>query len=230
MRPPDALLAALVHGPAELLPISSSAHAALVGDVDRRTATALHASSAAALVVGLRDERAAVLRRLTPRRVAMHLLAGGIPSAAGLRLRDARPRGVVPGLLAGSVALVLADRRRGSRSRWEAGPGDGLALGLAQAAALVPGVSRNGATLAAARWRGFAPEEANRLSREVGLPVTVGAVLAGGGGASPPALLAAFAATLASLPLLRLVDRGPLWPWALYRAVLALALVRGSRR
>ena len=219
-------LAALIHGPAELLPVSSSAHAQLLGT--RQEATGLHAGSAAALLAGRRDEARDVLRRLSGRRLAMHLVAGAIPSAAGLALRG-RTFTPVPGLIAGSAALVLADRRRGARSRWDAGPRDGLWLGIAQAAALIPGVSRNGATLVAARLLGFSTAEANRLSREVGLPVTAGAVLVGGQLRARPLALS-FLATLASLPLLRLVDRGPLWPWAIYRCGLALALMRGSRR
>src|SRR4029077_19131937 len=48
-------------------------------------------------------------------------------------------------------------------------------LGLAQACAMVPGVSRAGATLAAARALGFARPDAVRLSRGIGVPVIVGA-------------------------------------------------------
>ena len=52
---------------------------------------------------------------------------------------------------------------------------DGVWLGLAQAAALFPGVSRSGATRAAARARGFDRADAAELSREVALPVLAGA-------------------------------------------------------
>jgi undecaprenyl-diphosphatase len=135
------------------------------------------------------------------------------------------------GQLAGAALLLGADRRRGERSRWEAGPADGAWLGLAQAAALWPGVSRNGATLAAARLRGFSPQEANPLSREVGVPVTAGALLLTRRRPRALPALAAFASALATLPLVRLVDRGgPLWPWAAYRAGLSLALLRESPR
>ena len=58
-----------------------------------------------------------------------------------------------------------------------AGVSDGLALGLAQALALIPGVSRSGATLAAARARGFSHQDADLLSWTVGLPVITGATL-----------------------------------------------------
>jgi undecaprenyl-diphosphatase len=90
--------------------------------------------------------------------------------------------------------------------------------------------SRNGATLAVARLRGFAPAEANPLSREVGVPVTLGAVLLRRGGVTP-GTVAAFGSALATLPLLRRVDAGgPLWPWAAERAGLALVVLRESRR
>ena len=227
------LLLGLIQGPAELLPVSSSGHVAaaralwgLEGDE-----VALHAGSLAALVLGCRGEAFAILRRLTWRRLGMHGLAGGIPAVAGFALeRRAAALPVVPGLLAGAALLVAAERAGGERTRWDAGPADGAWLGLAQAAALWPGVSRNGATLAAARWRGFAREEANPLSREVGVPVTLGAVLLRRGGLTT-GTAAAFASALAALPLLRVVDRGgPLWPWALERAGLALVLLRESRR
>lgn len=179
-RDADVLLLGLIQGPAELLPVSSSGHVAaaravwgLEGDE-----VALHAGSLAALVLGCRREALEILRRLTWRRVGMHLLAGGIPAAAGFALeRRAATLPVVPGLLGGAALLLAAERAGGSRTRWDAGPADGAWLGLAQAAALWPGVSRNGATLAAARRRGFARTEANPLSREVGVPVTLGAVV-----------------------------------------------------
>jgi len=181
-------------------------------------------------VLGRRAEAATILRRLTWRRTGMHLLAGAIPAAVGFALEQTRPRRpVLPGLLVGALLLLVAERADGTRSRWDAGPADGVWLGIGQAAALWPGVSRNGATLAVARLRGFAPEEANPLSREVGVPVTLGAVALRRGGVTP-GTAAAFASALATLPLLGVVDRGgPLWPWAAERAGLALMLLRQSR-
>ena len=74
--------------------------------------------------------------------------------------------------------MAAADRLGpGGRSRDDANWRDALALGLAQACALVPGVSRNGATLAAARARGFDRADANALSRHVALPIIVGATV-----------------------------------------------------
>ena len=71
--------------------------------------------------------------------------------------------------------MTMADRREGGRSDvGEAGLREGLILGVAQALALVPGVSRNGATLAAGRALGFDRVASQRLSWAVGLPVLLG--------------------------------------------------------
>ena len=121
--------------------------------------------------------------------------------------------------------------------------GDSLALGIAQACALIPGVSRNGATLTAARARGFRRADANALSRHVALPVIVGATvlkgarLAGRGlppgvaGAFAAGIVASFVSTLASVRIIRAVERDrPLAPYAAYRLVLAAVVLRRAGR
>jgi undecaprenyl-diphosphatase len=98
--------------------------------------------------------------------------------------------------------------------------------------------------LAAARWRGFTREDANRLSRHVALPVIAGATLLKGvrltrrglpaGTAVPFAAGAAasFASTLGSTWLIRQVERDrSLLPYAAYRIALAgTVIVRLTRR
>jgi undecaprenyl-diphosphatase len=233
MAPRSEALLGLIQGPAELLPVSSSGHveaARLVWGLEGDE-VALHTGSLAALVLGCRHEAWGILRRLSARRVGMHLLAGGIPAAIGYAVEKRAPRRpVVPGLVFGAALLAAAGGVEGDRSRWDAGPADGVWLGFAQAAALWPGVSRNGATLAVARMRGFSPTEANPLSREVGVPVTLGAVLLRRGGVNV-GTAAAFLSALATFPAMRWVDRGGrLWPFAAERVGLALLLLRQSRR
>jgi undecaprenyl-diphosphatase len=231
----------LLQGPAELLPVSSSGHleaipwllgwetARLPGEERKALAVALHAGTAVALVVGLGRE----LRPLSPARMAA---AVAPPALAGLLLErpiEARlggPRSLAAGLLAGSVAMCLADRAPRRRRRADATPGDGAWLGLAQACALVPGVSRSAATLAAARARGFDRPDAARLSLEAALPVLAAATVlkaARGGLRSEhvPGAAASLLATLAARPLWRLVATSPLAPWAVERAGLAALLV-----
>jgi undecaprenyl-diphosphatase len=139
--------------------------------------------------------------------------------------------------------MAVADRSPQELGPGDAGPLDGLALGIAQAAALVPGVSRNGATLAAARLRRFDRAQANLLSRTVALPVIAGATLLKGarmrrrrlrpgrGAASAAGVAAAFASTLASQRLIALVERDrALWPYAAYRLALAAVVMAAARR
>jgi undecaprenyl-diphosphatase len=255
-----ALVLGAVQGPAELLPVSSSAHLSLVpwfagwrwDELRPKTRkdleVALHAGTAVALVAAQRRAIADEVRRLdTGRGVALGL-AAAIPAAVGFVLerqieeRLGGPRTIAAGLVAGAVAMLLADCRPQDRHGKELGPADGLALGAAQAAALFPGVSRTGATIAAARWRRFSRDQANALSRTVALPVVAGAAalrlrrmrrgdrdpavrrgIAAGG-------LAAVASTLASQRLIPLRDRHRPWPYAAYRLALAVAIVAKLHR
>jgi undecaprenyl-diphosphatase len=261
LTPGRAFLLGLIQGPAELLPVSSSAHLALVPwlarwNLDELAAeerksfdVAVHAGAAAALLVGQRRRIAQELRRFDARRALVVGLSFVPPAIVGYALerpierRLGGPAPTATGLLAGSAAMVLADRRPQRRGRGDAGPTDGLALGLAQATALVPGVSRNGATLAAARWRGFTREQANLLSRTVALPVIGGAALLKAARlrsrrtdpflrrAIAAGTVTAFASTLAWQRLIEQVERDrALWPYAAYRTALAaLVLARLSR-
>jgi undecaprenyl-diphosphatase len=277
-----------VQGPTEVLPVSSSAHIALLPrlagwphalqepELRNSLEVALHAGTAAALVLALRGELGQALHELNGGALASAALALAPPAFAGylmeqrLERRPSSPHALAAGLVVGAAGMAWADTRPEIRSRTDYGPRDGLALGLAQALALLPGVSRNGATLTAARARGFAREDAQALSWRVGLPVIAGAAglkasrlarsrvtrASGTGrfqgasgadtslseprcsqrGAPPgaaPALAvgtgAAFLSTLACASLIRPGRRArALWPFALYRAGLALAAVASS--
>lgn len=246
-----AVLGAL-HGAAELLPISSSGHVTLVpwllgwpyGELDPELRKAfevvLHAGTAAALLIALRDEVGEAAGDLTARRIGLILLSFAPPAALGYALerpieeRLGTPGTIAAGLAAGSVLMALSDLAPQQRGREDVGALDALLLGVAQAAALVPGVSRNGATLAAARARRFTREDANVLSRHAALPIIVGACLLKGtrlarrglpGGTAPAFAAgagASFASTLGSTWLIRQVERDrSLLPYAAYRTALA---------
>lgn len=249
-----------VQGPTELLPISSSAHLALIpwfagwgwDEIEPETRKsfeiALHAGTAVALLIGQRQVIAAELAQFDARRAAFVALSFAPPAIVGyaferqIEQRLGGPRSIAAGLAAGAVAMVAADRRPQQRGHGDADPIDGLALGIAQAAALMPGVSRNGATLTAARWRRFTREHANLLSRTVALPVIVGATALKAarwrrrgipselGRSLAAGVAASFASTLASQRLIALVERDrALWPYAAYRIALATAVVGRMR-
>jgi undecaprenyl-diphosphatase len=165
--------------------VSSSGHLALVPrllgwrygslppEARKSFEVALHLGSAPALAV-------AAARAGGPGWSLRELvLTLGPPAAAGLALegpierRLGGVRSVALAQLVAGAALLAADHRPGRRRR-PAG-GDQLAVGLAQAVALVPGVSRSGAALTAARWRGLSRDGAAALALRAALPVTAGA-------------------------------------------------------
>jgi undecaprenyl-diphosphatase len=301
LRLRHAIALGLLHGPTELLPISSSAHTTLLpwlahqpyGELDpelrKSFEVALHAGAATALLLrppwrdralcgGACEASASETTAseattrgsgaLPPRQVSTRLgfLACAIapPAFAGYTLdgpierRLGTPATIAGGLLAGSVAMGVAEMRakkgRPTRTRGarlfatpthrpsHVDSRDGIALGIAQSLALFPGVSRSGATIAAARARGFSRRDADRLSWEVGLPVIAGAAalrgaqLAHGGIPREPALplaagaVSALFSTLASARALTPEARARLLPACiLYRGMLALLVIRRMR-
>ena len=254
MRPPaepralETIALGLLQGPAELLPVSSTAHVELIGrrlggyarlDAAGRKelAVALHTGSALALAAaGLpRRERLAPLAVATlPAALAGLLLEGPVER------RLSAPGALAAGLLAGSAALAAADRRPQLRTAAEADAADALVIGLGQAAALAPGVSRSGAVRAVARARGFTRAAAAELAAETALPVLAGATALKGvrlARRRPPAralaalgagALAAAASTAAARVLVRRSEP-PAAVWAAYRVALAAAVLRRWR-
>src|SRR5215216_1160227 len=138
MRPPErsrelprahALALGALHGPTELLPVSSSAHTTLVPwlldwpypdlDPELRKAfeVALHAGTAAALLIGLRDEVATAARGFDSRRAVLVLGSFVPPAIVGYTLerpierRLGTPATIAVGLLIGSAAMTVADAR-----------------------------------------------------------------------------------------------------------------------
>lgn len=257
-----ALALGAIQGPAELLPISSSGHLALVprlldwpyADLDselrKSFEVALHAGTALALLIGLRHEVSQYARDFSGRNL-LTLTLSFMPAAViasryerVIEQRLGEPVPVALALLGGSAAMALADGSPQERERHETRPLDAIVIGLAQACALAPGVSRNGATLAAARWRRFKRRDANVISRQIALPVIVGASILKGarlatrrdipegvGRGMLAGAAAAFASTLLSMRLIDVLERGrSLRPYAAYRAGLAITVLLGLSR
>jgi undecaprenyl-diphosphatase len=244
-----------IHGPAELLPVSSSAHTALVpallswpyaelpGDVRKAFEVALHAGTLAGLLV------------LVPRPGVRFAVLSAAPAAATAFLLE-RPieerlggvRATAVGLVAGSALLLAADALAPCPSaahhspRASVGMRETLIIGGAQVAALWPGVSRLGVTVAAARALGFDRRTAFTLGRQAGLPIVAGATglkawrLARRGldrdlrAPFAAGAAAAFASTLAAAPLRRTTAVKPLAAERVALAAAALVRLRRSRR
>jgi len=198
----QALVLGLVQGFGEFLPISSSGHLIVVPWLlgwpphSLSFDVGLHLGTLFAVVgafardwVRLLGSALDGLRRRQPfanadsRLVWLILLASVPGGIAGVLLEDrAETAFRSPLLVAGSMAvlggvLFVADRLGGERA--EIGGlsmRDAALIGLAQAAALVPGVSRSGATISMALLLGYRRTEAARFSFLLATPITLGAV------------------------------------------------------
>jgi undecaprenyl-diphosphatase len=233
----QAVVLGLIQGPAEVLPVSSSGHlvlapalldwpyARLPADVRKAFEVALHAGAGLALLLVLRRDAAAAAR--DPLGTALMTAPAAVVALAledPIEERASDPRVTAAAMIAGGAALA-ASGRIPNRGVWppshpcEGGQTPSLwsrfFVGIAQIAALVPGVSRTGATLTAARALGFDRETASRLSWQAGLPIIGGATVLKVARLSQRGLAAelrapfaagaaaAFASTLAASPLLR---------------------------
>lgn len=187
--------------------------------------------------------------------VAVSLAASAIPAAlVGLALEDVLLDGAEEPLLIAALLAAFgwllwwsdatASRRGLQRDQHAFGLRDAAAMGLAQAMALLPGVSRSGVTITAGRWLGFDRAAAARLAFLMSLPVIAGAGLYRGttlAQAAPAAaevqliVIGAAAAAVSSWwgvgAMVRLLDRADRRevrsPFALffgYRLVLAVAV------
>lgn len=195
----EATVLGVVQGVTEFLPVSSTAHLrvvpALLGWIDPGaafTAVTQLGTMLATLVYFRRDlTKIAVawLRGLRDRdirgtveyRMGWYLVAATVPiGALGLLFRDqvetgARNLWIISSALVGVGVLMFVAERvgDGKRRQEEVKFRDAMAVGLAQAAALVPGVSRSGATLTAGLFLGLRREVAARFSFLLSVPAVV---------------------------------------------------------
>jgi undecaprenyl-diphosphatase len=209
-------------------------YADLAPDFRKTFDVALHAGSAPALLLALRRSGLGDVRPLVLTLIPAALVGGPFERTIERRLGGVRM--VAAAQVLGGVMLIAADGR--PERRPSADTLDYLLVGLAQAAALVPGVSRSGAALSAGRWRRLTRACALRLSLRAALPVTAAAGALKGvrtaRGDVPaelrPALaagaLAALVSALASLRLLPLLERaGFVRALACYRIALGVAVL-----
>jgi undecaprenyl-diphosphatase len=191
-----AITLGLLQGLSEFLPISSSAHLILAPwffgwpDPGLTFDVALHVGTLIAVAIYFwRDWmillRAAPHPRSPDGRLFWLLMLAALPGGiAGVLLdRYAEQTLRSPLLIAGTlsvmgVALFATDAwGRRARDLRDLRPIDAVLVGIAQALAIVPGVSRSGITIATARGRGIARADAARFSFLLGCPMILGAAL-----------------------------------------------------
>ena len=265
-----AIVLGVVQGVTEFFPVSSSGHLILVpwlfrwndltgdSDLNKTFDVALHLGTFVGAAAYFAPDLArfakagvASIRRraveTADERLAWLLLLSSLPGAAAGALLESvieehlgEPWLIAVMLIVFGVVLAAADRAAGKRAEADFRFRDAATMGVAQALALSPGVSRSGVTISAARWLGFERDSAARLSFLMSLPIIGGAaafkglkVLAGSGlpAGTGPAFLtgmvtSAVTGGLAVWGTLKLVRRGSFKPFAGYR-VLAGAAVLG---
>ncbi|PLX86978.1 MAG: UDP-diphosphatase [Desulfuromonas sp.] len=195
-----AIILGLVQGLTEFLPVSSSGHLAitqhflpgfeqpgLLFDV------LLHAATMAAVLLFFRREVGQLLtayfrkdeKAATDRHILNLLIIGSIPTAIiGLTGKDfftglfENLPVIGAMLLVTATLLLLASRiRRNGRSEAQMTITDTLLVGITQGAAIIPGISRSGSTIACLLLRGIDGETAARFSFLLALPAVGGATL-----------------------------------------------------
>lgn len=258
----------VIQGITELLPISSTAHLRVIPgilgwrDPGSAFSAAMQLASFAAVIAYFRKDigslGSATLRAVTSRdfqsgdfRVVLGILLGTVPLVlAGALLRPVLNgchsplRGLlVVGCASIVMSILLGIAEKGARHRRSFAQitlRDGIIVGLAQAFALIPGVSRSGATLTAGLFCGMQRETAARFSFLLGLPAVTLAglyelrVLLKAGLSSDGwitlligLLFASVTAFAAIYGLLRYLERRSTWIFVWYRLAFGVAIVAG---
>lgn len=261
----------VAQGITELLPISSTAHMrivpALLGWQDPGSAfsAAMQLAALAAVVsyfwsdvrdIASNSVQAVLARRFDDPyfRFSLWIVIATIPiGIAGLALSDllnacgSPLRGLTLigwACVAMAILLALAELfARHKRRIGEASLVDALLIGVAQAGALIPGVSRSGSTLTAALALGFERGDAARFSFLLGLPAIALAGLkelwelhkihldAHGWSVLAIGLaVASLSAFVAIWGLMRVLERFSAWPFVVYRSMLGVVLLTGMAK
>lgn len=189
----------LIQGVAEWLPISSEAMVVLVGinvlqidpSVILSFALILHLGTLLSAIWYFRRDLLDLGKNFSSRSTEWRflLVATGLSVILGgliylsLRMVTVVPAGGALITIAMGIALIitswlLAQKHAGQRSFREVTTRDAVLLGLMQAMAIIPGISRSGSTTAIALWRNFGGEDSLRVSFIMGIPmIFIGSIL-----------------------------------------------------
>lgn len=261
-----ALVLGVIQGATELIPVSSSGHLILARwalgwetgspGVEKAFDVSVHVGTLVGVVAFLRADLARIVaaaaRTLRTRsihstddRLPLLLVVATVPAAiTGALLEDVitehlgEPWLIAVMLISFGLVLAVADRASGTRPLVELDTRRAVIVGAAQALALQPGVSRSGATIAAARALGFEREVAARLSFLMSIPLIAGAAvfeavnLAGDGldgsflgAVAVGATSAAITAVAALWLVLRILRTRTFAPFVVYRVALGVVVL-----
>jgi undecaprenyl-diphosphatase len=261
-----AIALGITQGLSEFLPISSSGHLRLVPwlfgwddfahqpSLEKTFDVALHLGTLVGAVAYFRHDvvryvRAAFrrdARKTTDGRVAWLLVVSTVPAAAtGALFADVIEEKtgyiwlIATMLIVFGLVLGWADRRLGARTVDDVRLRDAVLMGVGQAVALQPGVSRSGVTMTAGRLAGLGRDGAARFAFLMSLPITLGALLFKGAdvvgeGGIPDGFMAPFlwgivasgvTGWLAVWGTLRLIRTRTFAPFVAYRIVVGLGVL-----
>lgn len=194
----EAIILGLVQGLTEFIPVSSSGHLVLSHEVfgtggdSLAFDVALHLGTLFALLVVFYNDLIKLLKGMftdpAQKKLATLLIIGTIPAAiAGYFLESAAettfrsPLIVALSLITVALAMLTAEhlaKRQKIRTMLEGiGKKQALGVGIAQAVAIIPGVSRSGSTITAGLFLGLDRVAAMRFSFLLAIPIIAGAVL-----------------------------------------------------
>ncbi len=258
-----AVVLGTLQGLTEFLPISSSAHLRIFpelfgwGDPGAAFTAVVQIGTELAVLIYFRHDiwriATAWLRSLvrpewrghTDARMGWYIIVGSLPIVVlGIALKDIIEKDfrnlwiIATTLVVLGVVLGLADRfGRNEKSIQKMGLREAVLMGFAQAMALIPGVSRSGATISMGRFLGFEREAATRFAFLLAIPAVVGAGLftlpdipngdnAYGWGPTLTATVVSFIVGYAAIAwLLKWVSTRSYTPFVAYRIVLGLSVM-----
>ena len=186
----EAIILGIVQGLTEFLPVSSTAHLILFpwffnwsGEVNTLTFdVALHAGTLFALILCFwRDWIDLIFKK--QKLLGLIILASIPAGAAGFLLNDIiendlrKPLIISLMLIAVGFLMLIAEKAKKYKNMEKTGLKDAIIIGIAQAIAIIPGVSRSGITISAGLFRGFEREASARFSFLLSTPIIAGATI-----------------------------------------------------
>jgi undecaprenyl-diphosphatase len=186
----EAIILGIVQGLTEFLPVSSTAHLILFpwffnwrGEIDTLTFdVALHAGTLIALILCFwKDWIELILKK--QKLLGLIILASIPGGIAGYLLNDIaenylrNPLIISVMLIIFGFVMLWAEKAKKHKALDKTGLKDSIIIGIAQAIAIIPGVSRSGITISAGLFRGFERDTAARFSFLLSTPLIAGATM-----------------------------------------------------
>jgi undecaprenyl-diphosphatase len=194
----EAIILGLVQGLTEFIPVSSSGHLVIlheflgVKDGGLSFDVALHIGTLLALVIyfyrDILELAQGLMGRNNKKRLAWLIVAATIPAVvAGMLIKDTAESSlrnvwlVCANLIIVAILMLAAERYakkyKNPTPLEKVKPKQALIVGIAQAAALIPGISRSGSTITAGLFTGIDRVAATRFSFLLAIPITLGAIV-----------------------------------------------------